>query len=257
MPPMDDLKRWLPMLAVGVGGMLLYAWGPIAQPAGYHAFADRRILGGVANGGDVLSNAAFSLAGLWGLWRLRRAGSDVRRESVALWLFAAILVLVAAGSAYYHLAPTNARLVWDRLPIALACGALLAAAYIRTHDTDLTLTLPLGMVAFGAATVLWWWFTESRGRGDLRIYVMLQAAPLVLVPLWQWIARSPERERAWFGVAVLLYVLAKVAELQDRAIYEALGFVSGHTLKHLLAAAASACIVASFTTRRPPGVATA
>ena len=39
--------------------------------------------------------------------------------------------------------------------IALACGALLAAAYIRTHETDLTLTLPLAMVAFGAATVLW------------------------------------------------------------------------------------------------------
>jgi hypothetical protein len=162
------------------------------------------------------------------------------------------LMLTAAGSTYYHLAPGNARLLWDRLPIALACGALLAAAYIRTHETDLTLTLPLAMVTLGAATVLWWYFTETRGRGDLRAYLMLQGAPLVLVPLWQWIAHSPARERAWFGAAVGLYVLAKLAELQDRAIFETLGFVSGHTLKHLLAAAASACIVATFTTRRPP-----
>ena len=255
MRPMDEIKRWLPMIVIGVGGMMLFAWGPIAQPPGYHAFADRRFLCGVVNGGDVLSNTGFALAGLWGLWQVHRGGDVVRRESVALWLFAAALVMTAAGSAYYHLAPGNARLVWDRLPIALACGALLAAAYLRTHDTDLTLSLPLGLVAFGAATVFWWAFTESRGRGDLRAYLMLQAAPLVLIPLWQWIARRPARERAWFGAAVLLYVVAKVAELQDRALFEALGVVSGHTLKHLLAAAASACIVASFTTRRPPGLA--
>ena len=251
---MDNLKRWLPMVAIGVSGLLLYTWGRIGQPAGYHAFADRRMLWGVVNGGDVLSNAAFAIAGLWGLWRVHRAGDRVRRESVALGLFALALVMTAAGSAHYHLAPDNARLLWDRLPIAFACGALLAAAYIRTHDTGLTITLPLGMVALGAATVLWWRFTESRAVGDLRAYLMLQGAPLVLVPLWQWIARSPAAERAWFAAAIALYVLAKWAELQDRALFEALGVVSGHTLKHLLAAAASACIVASFTTRRPPGL---
>jgi hypothetical protein len=249
---MDDLKRMLPMVVVGVGGMLLYAWGPIAQPPSYHASTDTRAWSGVANAGNVLSNVAFALVGLWGLWRVHRGGDTARREYVALALFATALLLTSVGSAWYHLVPGNARLLWDRLPIALACGALLAAAYIRTHDTDLTLTLPLALVAFGAATVLWWGFTESRGRGDLRAYLMLQAAPLLLVPLWQWIAQEPVRDRAWFGLAVALYVIAKLAELQDAAIYDAVGAVSGHMLKHLLAAAASACIVMAFTTPRPP-----
>jgi hypothetical protein len=47
-----------------------------------------------------------------------------------------------------------------------------------------------------------------------------------------------------FAIAILLYALAKAAELGDRAILDALGFMSGHTLKHLLAAAAGALIAA-------------
>ena len=42
-------------------------------------------------------------------------------------LFLVGLLLTAFGSGLYHLAPDNARLVWDRLPIALACAGLLAA----------------------------------------------------------------------------------------------------------------------------------
>ena len=40
-----------------------------------------------------------------------------------------------------------------------------------------------------------------------------------------------------------------MAELADHTIYEALGLASGHTLKHLLAATASAVIVAGLVWR--------
>jgi hypothetical protein len=245
---MEDAKRLLPMIVIALAGMALLAHGPIPQARHYNEFADTRALWGIANALDVLSNIGFALAAMWGARALTRAG---RGEGSAghlpsLWIFVIAVGLTALGSGYYHLAPDNHRLVWDRLPIALACAGLLAAAYIRTHETALTLTVPLMLSIAGVASVFWWSFTEARGVGDLRPYILLQGAPLVLVPLWQWLARSPRRARADFGIAVLLYALAKVAELNDRAILDALGAVSGHTLKHLLAAAASVFSVRSL-----------
>jgi len=46
-----------------------------------------------------------------------------------------------------------------------------------------------------------------------------------------------------------LYILAKVVEVLDHEIANALGFVSGHTLKHLIATAATAAVVLGLTRR--------
>ena len=92
------------------------------------------------------------------------------------------------------------------------------------------------------AGVAWWAAT-----GDLRPYLLLQAAPLLLIPLWQAQNAAPRRERLGFAIGIGLYVLAKAAELADAPILAATGFVSGHTLKHLLAAAAAAVIVLAAT----------
>jgi len=245
---MEALKRLLPMATLAAVAAAMVGWGRIAQPAGYHDFADTRELWGVPRGADVLSNIAIALVGLWGLGWLARRHRDRSLDPcrAGLWLFAVALVLTAFGSGYYHLAPDNARLVWDRLPIALACAGLLAAAYGRTHDNFTSAPLAAGLALLGIASVFWWYATEARGSGDLRLYLLLQGAPLVLVPLWQWIAGSPVRERIRFAFAIALYVLAKVAELHDSAIFDALGVMSGHTLKHLFAAAASAFILAVF-----------
>lgn len=254
-PKFKQIARWIPVAIVFLvaGAMLLH--GRIAQPPRYHEFADTRAWLGIANAGDVLSNAAFAAAGLWGLGALR---GRPHRYRLFLWA----LVLTAFGSAYYHWAPDNDRLLWDRLPIALACAGLLAAVYGETHASPRTLLLPMGLALAGIASVLWWAATERLGAGDLRPYLLMQGAPLVLIPIWQALHGSPRPDRLAFGIAILLYVGAKVAELNDAAILDALRFLSGHTLKHLLAAAAGAVIVASLVRRfrpdtnvhsRPPG----
>jgi hypothetical protein len=38
-------------------------------------------------------------------------------------------------------------------------------------------------------------------------------------------------------------VVAKISELNDRALFELTGWISGHTIKHLLATVAAATIV--------------
>lgn len=245
--------RWLPEALIIVAATTMVALGPIPQLADYHHFADTRALLGVPNGADVLSNAGFAVVGLWALLAIRGRHRLLASSWPGYVLFLAAVTLTAIGSAWYHLAPDNARLMWDRLPIALACAGLLAAVHAETHAPRHPRAIAVGLAVFAIASVLWWSVTERLGAGDLRPYLLLQGAPLILVPLWQSIHGSPRADRVAFGIAILFYVLAKVAELGDRAVLEALGFASGHTIKHLLATAASAVLAANVVRRARGG----
>src|SRR5204863_114680 len=68
-------------------------------------------------------------------------------------------------------------------------------------------------------------------------------------------SRSPRADRLAFGLAILLYALAKVFELRDQATLDVLGLMSGHTMKHLLATLAGAVltwnVVRGRTSTRP------
>ena len=244
-------RHHLPTLATTLlVGLALFA-GPIPQPADYHAFADQGTLFGLRHGFDVWSNLGFALVALWGWWKLAPLRHDA--GLAAGWpgyrLFLLALFCTALGSAYYHLAPDNARLVWDRLPIALACAGLLAGVRgdsLRRDASPATALLAL----FALASVLWWMLSEQAGRGDLRPYLLLQLAPLVLLPLWQWLGDAPKAARWAMGGALLLYVAAKLAELYDHQIAALISPLTGHTLKHLLATAAAAAVIGALGRQR-------
>ncbi len=224
--------RWLPSIVTVGAALALAAYGPIAQFANYHDFADQRTVLGVPHAFDVLSNVGFAIVALWGM------RNGLSRRSYGYALFVVSLLLTAAGSAFYHLEPNDMRLVWDRLPIALACAGLLAAvrAESRGRRNDAVETVALAVAAVGS---VYWWDIS----GDLRPYLLLQALPLVLTPLWQWIYCAQRERRIAFAAAIALYVLAKVAELNYEAIFAALSVVSGHTVKHVLSTLASAIVV--------------
>lgn len=224
---MDAKTKWSAAILGAIALAMLWH-GPIAQPASYHAFADERAFLGIPRALDVLSNLGFALVGAWGL---AKAAPEFRMFSVAL-------VLTAFGSGWYHLAPDDARLVWDRIPIALACVGLLAALSTRTGGR-LARPLPLAAASIVAVATVPWWLST----GDLRPYILVQLAPLVLIPVWQALREAPRNERLAFAATIAFYALAKIAEAADHAIFEASGFISGHSLKHLLAAAAAAAIL--------------
>jgi hypothetical protein len=239
----------LPALAALLA-LALLAHGPIAQWAGYHAFADRRAAWGIPNAADVLSNLPFALVGLWALWTSRELP---RGASTAAWkAFAFALVCTAAGSATYHWAPHNASLALDRLPIAWACAALLCA--FLAERVDLRWARPAVLataLALASASVALWWWSEAAGRSDLRAYLFVQFLPMLVVPAGL-LVRLPQQSAsavpaaAWWTV-LGGYALAKGFEMADDAVFEQLGFVSGHTLKHLAAAAAAAWVLRAAT----------
>jgi len=247
-------KPWIthaPTIITVGSAAILVLHGPIAQPVHYHEFADHSVASGIPHAADVLSNAGFAVVAIWGwlvLWP-RRASEQLRAGWPGYRLFLIALLLTAFGSAFYHLAPDNARLVWDRLPIALACAGLIVGVRGDTRPGSNTEIEALGLALFAIASVAWWVYTDKSGAGDLRPYLLLQGLPLVLIPLWQAIHRAPRTDRIAFAAAMALYVLAKIAELLDHEIAAALGFVSGHTLKHLIATMATAAIVWGLTRR--------
>lgn len=211
---------------------LLMLWhGPITQQAHYHAFADQRAILGIPNLLDVLSNMGFALVGIWGLslsWHQR----GTSRAGWVLGFFS--LILTALGSVWYHLAPDDTRLIWDRLPIALACAGFLAALASQLHGQLKSQWFALPLALWAIFSVSYWVFTQ-----DLRPYLLLQALPLILLPLWQWQISGKSRAFWLMLLASLCYILAKISELQDLALFNALHLlISGHTLKHLLASVA-------------------
>lgn len=248
------LAPWL--VAAGLAA-LAWALPPVAQPPGYHDFADQRACGGLPNCLDTASNALFVLAGAAGLWLLRR-GVPVfrdRREQLSYRLFFVGAILVGFGSGYYHLEPGNGRLLWDRLAMMLTFMAWFAAIVGERVDPAAGRRLLPLLVATGLAAALWWGWSEAQGRGDLRFYGLMQLLPALLVPLLLWL--HPPRYGGDRGILAVvgLYLLAFGFDLADRKVFGLTGgLVSGHTLKHAVAALAVHAATRHLRRRRPvPG----
>ncbi|HLP07395.1 MAG TPA: hypothetical protein VK178_04455 [Opitutaceae bacterium] len=229
----------LPPLAV------LLLLPPLAQNPAYHAFADQRSWHGLPHALDVLTNLPFLLAGLLGL---REALHQPATPLRAAWLaFFGGVSLVALGSGYYHLAPVDASLVWDRLPMTFAFTSLFAAVLGETIDPLLGRRALYPALLGGVLSVFWW-----QRHGDLRPYFAVQLLALVGVPILLAAFRRRGAGRSWLIAGLGCYALAFAAEQSDGALYTFTGgIVSGHSLKHYFAALACAAVAAMLRSRRP------
>jgi hypothetical protein len=236
---------WILVLLAIAAAAGVAAMPVLTQDPAYHRFADTRPLVGVPNAWNVLSNAPFLVVGLLGLATcLRRSDQPAR----AAWIVAfAGIALVSLGSAWYHWAPSAASLVWDRLPMTIGFMGLLTAVLEPSIGTRASRLLLAPAVVVGLASVAFWVWT-----GDLRPYVWVQFAPLLMIAAvlaLDW--RRPGAGRLL--TALLLYAGAKGLEAGDGAIAGASGgLIAGHALKHLAAAAACLLLVrvAASGTRR-------
>lgn len=240
-------RDWLlPVSALGfaIAVLLLPA---VPQPLSYHAFADGRTLWSVPNFLNVSSNLPFLVAGGWGLTLILRGAGDFRdrREQLPYGVFFLGALFTAFGSAYYHLAPDNARLVWDRLPMTLGFAGLVSAAITERACPRWGLHSLWPLLALGAGTVVYWDATERLQRGNVIPYAAYQAwsilAIVLLIVAFPASRYSQGRLLLW---AAAWYGLAKLFEALDPGVFRLTGgMVSGHTVKHLLAAAAVFAIV--------------
>ena len=228
-------------------------------PASYHAFADQMTWGILPHARDVLSNAAFALAG-WVLWwqgrRYVRCMPDLaagQRLAAALRVSAWGLVLTALCSGIYHLQPDARGLMIDRIGMSMAfagvVGVLVADRFAPVRVVPAMAAALLLGVACAVGDFL---------HDNTTPWVLFQLGVVVLMLLAPWITRDAGAHRlgqpavlgvAWWQV-LAFYALAKLCEMGDHALWHWTGeLISGHSLKHIAAAAAVWPIVRALRQR--------
>jgi Ceramidase len=209
----------------------------ITQDQSYHQFADQRTLLGIPNFWNVVSNVPFIAVGAAGMRRFHH-------DPASIVLFLGIF-LTGFGSSYYHWNPNDGTLFCDRLPMTLCFMAILATAVEERVDARVGVVLLWPLLAIRVFSLLLWHWTD-----DLRLYIWVQFFPCLALPLLFLLFPPKYTGTSYWVIAAALYALAKLLEFYDGAIYSAGSILSGHTLKHLAAAAACFAVLRYFQTRR-------
>jgi len=224
-------------LVTAAAALLLPA---VPQPLDYHDFADQRAAFGIDNFLDVASNGAFLLTGFAGLFVVfsGRSRFEIPAER---WPWAAFflgMLLTAAGSGWYHLAPDNESLFWDRLPMTIAFMGLVSSQVVDRISVRAGLALLGPMLLVGLASVVYWIATERMGAGNVLPYALLQGYSVVVLLILAVLHRSRYTRGNDLYLIFGWYLLAKVLEFLDAEVLAYSQVVSGHTLKHVAAAVA-------------------
>jgi hypothetical protein len=85
--------------------------------------------------------------------------------------------------------------------------------------------------------------SEKRGRGDLRAYLLVQFLPLIVIAFMTVLLPAPAGRNVPVVAMLLAYAAAKILEVLDQRVFAIHGVISGHTLKHLVAAAGTFLLV--------------
>lgn len=203
---------------------------PMTQNLAYHNFADQRNWVGINNFMDVMSNLGFIWVGIIGL----KNAQKLNQYKLSWVVFYIGVLLVAPGSAYYHLWPNNDTLVWDRLPMTIGFMGIFTAIMAETFKLKKEKTILFSLIALGIYSVIHWVVFD-----DLRLYFWVQLTPLLSILLIALMYNSESIKGFYLLGTFTFYMLAKLTEKYDTQIFSAtFEGVSGHSLKHLLAAIA-------------------
>jgi len=238
----DKWSVWI-ILTVAVVGVIGTLFVPrIPQDPAYHQFADNRTFFGIPSFWNLVTNIPFLLVGIFGLARFSK-GVALRTSYLLVCLG---IILVGAGSTYYHFSPSTKSLIWDRLPLTIVFMALFSAIIEDRVSSRAGKALLWPLILVGAASVGYWHLSELQGNGDLRPYGFVQFLPLVLIPLILVLFPSRGLHTSFLWWTLIIYALAKFTEHFDVWIFETTGIISGHPIKHLLASLAILCFVLAY-----------
>ena len=209
----------------------------VSQDLKYHNFVDQIRIVGIPHFWNVVTNIPFLVVGIKGFFKIQKQDlTGMLPELFKVYLaFFMGLVLIGLGSGFYHLNPSNASLVGDRIAITITFMAFLVLIIGESISTKTASRLLFPLIFLGLASVIYWNITENLGIEDLRFYALVQFLPMLLIPLMLLCYGSCLSGSRWIFAIIMVYGIAKIAEFYDQQIYDLIGF-SGHSLKHIIAA---------------------
>jgi thiamine transporter ThiT len=227
----NELAQLMHLQLNAHGHTHLYAHG--------HPFVDARVLWGIPNALDVLSNLAFIPMGLWGLWSLHRAPDMQRATRQSVSVFFIGLLLTCLSSSAYHWAPSVWGLALDRAGMAVAFAGVLGLAVAERVSLRAAPWAWGGVGIAGLLAILLNYTT-----GAIAPWAVVQFGGMAVV---LWAAVQPKQAGALgvrWGVLIAIYVAAKLFELGDESVFHATGeLMSGHSLKHIVASLAALPVI--------------
>ena len=227
----------------------------ISQDLSYHNFGDSRSVFNISNFYNVISNVFFFLVGVSGLYKILCTEKfhlikEIKVVYIVLFLGT---IMIAFGSGYYHLWPGNMTLVWDRLPMSIVFMALFTIVIGEFVSIRAAKRLFVPLLIVGIISVIYWYLTENQGEGDLRLYALVQFYPLVVIPVFLLCFKSRYTHVHAYWILFILYGVSKIFEYYDGIVFEYSGFISGHTIKHILSAVALSVLLVAYEKRRIKG----
>ncbi len=247
-----DARLIVILVVVLVAIVAMFFVPRIAQDPSYHHFVDQRRIFGINNFWNVATNIPFIVAGTLGLYilqpRMPDGGLPELKSAYRIFFFG--ILLVGFGSAYYHLNPSTHTLLWDRLPMTVAFMAFLSAMVGEHISIRAGNRLLAPVLVIGLCSVVYWYVTEAKGVGDLRPYGLVQFLPMVLIPIILVLYSSRFTKGGYIWLILGAYAASKIAEQYDSAVFQILGFISGHSVKHLFASLGALLMVLALVKRR-------
>jgi len=237
-----DINVSTVLLFVSIAAALLvYTFLPaIPQHMQYHMFAHEITVFSIPNFYNVVSNLGFIFSGIWGVVLIKKYSI----QSPMVWVLCVGMILTGLGSGYYHLNPTNATLVWDRLPMTIVFTSFFSEMYAQYVNRQQAIAVWIFSLSLGLFSVMYWYYTETLGQGDLRLYAIVQFLPMLLIIIICIMQNDKNRGMHKPLLAVFIcYVFAKLAEHQDQYVFDCTQTISGHPIKHIFASMATALIV--------------
>ncbi len=157
-------------------------------------------------------------------------------------LFFGGLVLTSLGSAWYHLQPDDASLVIDRCGMGFAFAGLLGLAAAGRVSERAGALLGLAVLVLAPVSVHLWSIS-----GNLLAWVVVQFGGMALVLALACLRPRISGLGIRWGWVIAAYAAAKALELGDHEVYAFTGhLVSGHTLKHAVAALAAWPVISAL-----------
>jgi hypothetical protein len=226
------------LITTGICSIVFLIAAPILpQDLNYHSFSDQFKCYAINNYWNVISNAPFLIVGLLGL-KSKRIYDDFKAQKI---VFFTGISLVAFGSGYYHLNPNNNTLIWDRLPMTIAFMALFSLIIGQFSNKRYGNKSLIPLLLLGTSSVIYWVIFD-----DLKFYALIQFYPLLAIPVILIFLKQKNKSAWGYWLLLAAYIVAKLFEHFDHHVHKALKVISGHSIKHIVAALGVYCLLYYF-----------